>query len=80
MAIQDDLQTIFRRVFEDEAIVIDVEMDADDHDRWDSLTHVQMIVEVEQHFGVKFRNAEIARLRCVGDLIKLIKKKKPELE
>jgi acyl carrier protein len=39
-----------------------------------------MIVAVERHFGVKFKNAEVAKLKCVGDLVGLIKKKKPELQ
>jgi acyl carrier protein len=78
--IRDDLQQIFREVFEAPALVISDELDAGSVDRWDSLTHVNMIVAVERHFGVKFKNAEVAKLKCVGDLVGLIKKKKPELQ
>jgi len=42
---------------------------AEDVEEWDSLSHVRLIVAVERGFGVKFTNAEIERLTCVGDLI-----------
>ena len=44
------------------------------NERWDSLTHITFIVEVEKRFGIKFRNAEIARLQCIGDLKRLVDK------
>lgn len=77
--IHDELQTVFRSVFQDENLEINDSMDADDVEKWDSLSHINLILEVEKHFDVKFKNAEIARLRCVGDLKQLIKKKRPEL-
>ena len=77
--IQEELQRIFRRVFEDETLVITDEMTAEDIAKWDSLTHITLIVEVEKFFGVKFRNSEIARLLCIGDLKRLIAKYKPDL-
>ena len=39
---------------------------------WDSLNHVNVIVAVEEHFGVRFRAKEILKLRCVGDLQRLV--------
>lgn len=42
---------------------------AEDVEEWDSLSHVRLVVAVERGFGVKFTNAEIERLTCVGDLI-----------
>lgn len=73
--IQDELQDIFRRVFEDDTIELVDEMDASDVAAWDSLNHINLIVEVERHFDIKFRNSEIARMQCVGDLIGIIEKK-----
>ncbi|MGD9713342.1 MAG: acyl carrier protein [Thermomicrobiales bacterium] len=66
------LQQIFQRVFSDDSIVIRPEMTADDVEAWDSLTHITLIMDVESHFGVRFRNAEVARLKNVGDLIRLV--------
>jgi acyl carrier protein len=42
---------------------------------WDSLNHVNIIVAVENKFGVKFKSYEVLRLKNVGDLQKLLNSK-----
>lgn len=42
---------------------------------WDSLNHVNIIVAVENNFGVKFKSYEVLRLKNVGDLQKLLNSK-----
>lgn len=42
---------------------------------WDSLNHINIIVEVEHKFGVKFKSRELLQLKCVGDLQKLVDSK-----
>jgi len=39
---------------------------------WDSLSHVNIIVAVEEHFKVRFKSMEILKLKNVGDLQKLV--------
>jgi acyl carrier protein len=39
---------------------------------WDSLNHINIILAVEQKFGVKFKSRELLQLKCVGDLQKLV--------
>ena len=72
--IHATIQDIARQVFSTPDLVLTDETTANDVERWDSLTHITFIVEVEKRFGVKFRNAEIARLQNVGDLKKLVAK------
>ena len=43
---------------------------------WDSLSHINVILEVEKHYNVRFKNLEILRLKNVGDLQRLIDSKK----
>lgn len=69
------LQEVFREVFDDEDIVIGEETTAEDIEGWDSLTHVVLIVAVEDEFGVKFSIAETSSLKNIGDFIKLIDNK-----
>ena len=77
--LQDDLQGVFRKVFSDRA-GDQRRMRAGDNEQWDSLANINLIVEVEKTFAVKFRNAEIARLRCIGKgLKKLLVRASPEL-
>ncbi|MBF0474162.1 MAG: acyl carrier protein, partial [Nitrospirae bacterium] len=41
MDIKEELQEVFRDVFDEEGIVISNEMTASDIDEWDSLSHIQ---------------------------------------
>ena len=75
MGTQEKLQEVFRDVFDDEEIIIDVDTTADTIDAWDSLTHVQLIVAVEKEFAVKFSTVEIMKMKNVGEFIDLINKK-----
>ena len=72
--IQSQVQDIFRSVFEDPSLEVHDAMTADDVAEWDSLLHITLITVVEKHFGVRFRNAEVARLQNVGDLFALVQK------
>lgn len=38
------------------------------HRRWDSFNHVQLVVRLEDEYGVKFTNAEIEDVVSVNDL------------
>ena len=39
---------------------------------WDSLSHINVILAVERHFRVRFKNVEVLRLKNVGDLQRLV--------
>jgi acyl carrier protein len=52
--LRDRLQNVFRQVFDDPDMVLRDAMTADDVDGWDSLVHVDLMVAVENEFGVKF--------------------------
>ena len=75
--IIEKLATTFRKVFNDETIVLNSEMTANDIGSWDSLSHMLMIAEVEKVFLIRFSLSEIAKLKNVGVLIKLIETKAP---
>jgi acyl carrier protein len=76
---RDRLQTIFREVFDDPAIVLEDKMTASDVDNWDSLAHINLIIAVERRLGVKFATAEISRMKepgqCVGSFLQMIEGK-----
>lgn len=66
---------IFRDILENDDIHLTSETTADDIEEWDSLTHIQLIVAVEKHYGIKFSAAEINSFQNVGDLCSTIEKK-----
>jgi len=69
------LTTVLQEVFDDPALAIDEATTAEDIEGWDSVTHVLLVVAVEQAFAVKFKTAEIETLKNVGDLVRLIDRK-----
>lgn len=73
--IHSKLQEIFQQVLKDKTLEIVDSMTADDHKKWDSMTHLLLILEVEKRFSIRFKNAEIASLENVGQLKDLISKK-----
>ena len=69
------LSDIFRKVLDDDNIVLTPEMTAEDVEGWDSMNHIFVVVEIEKRFGVKFQAAEMEELKNVGDLAALVRKK-----
>lgn len=73
--IEEKLTAIFREVFNDNALVLNDDMTANDVEKWDSLTHMMMIAKVEESFGVKFRLKELNKLKKVGDIVSVLEEK-----
>ena len=76
--IFEAVQEIFQDVFDDEALVITDETNADDIEDWDSLEHITLIVAMEKEFKMKFDIKEVNKLENVGGMIDLIKRKLDE--
>ena len=75
-ATLDQLQSVFRDVFEDDELTIDRQTSAEDVDGWDSLMHVSLMINVERVFGVKFSTTQVASLKNVGELMDLIESRR----
>ena len=73
--VMDTLTGIFREIFDNPSLVLQVAMTAADVENWDSLNHIDLIVAIEKKFKVKFTTREVASLKTVGDLAELIQKK-----
>ena len=67
------LTEIFRDIFDDPAIVLDVDTTADDIPGWDSLSQVTLATELSFRLGVTFKTAEVGALRSVSQLATLIR-------
>lgn len=75
MGIMEELQEIFRVIFDDDSLELSDEMTADDIEEWDSLTHMQLIVEIEKKYQIRFTTAEIKKAANVGEFVEIIKGK-----
>ena len=66
------LTPVFRQVFEDDTIVPHLDMKASDVRRWDSLSHIDMVLVVEKEFGIRMSARELSELMSVRDLVRVI--------
>ena len=73
--VKPRLNQVFRDIFDDPSLEITESTTADDVEAWDSLTHIDLIVQVEAEFKIKLSTGEVRNLKNVGDFIALIAKK-----
>lgn len=69
--IYEKLTEVFADIFETELTLSD-DMTADEVEDWDSLTHISLIAEVEQVFGMKFQMKEVVSMKNVGEMVDII--------
>ena len=64
--IYEKLNGVFQDVFDDDSLTVD------DIEDWDSLEHINLIVAVENAFGIKFNMGEVNTMKNVGEMVDLI--------
>lgn len=60
---------IARDVFDNAEVELNEETNAADIEEWDSLSHLSLIGDIEDAFGIKFTLAEVSRSKNVGTLM-----------
>ena len=75
MSIYPQLTEVFRETFDEPDLVVKPDLSAKDVDTWDSISHIRLIVAIEQEFRIKFGTREIDGLNNVGELAALIETK-----
>ena len=68
----EQLNEVFRDVFDDDSITVSETTTANDIDDWDSLEHINLINSVEQKFGIKFDMGQIVTMKNVGEMANII--------
>lgn len=68
------LTEICRDVFEDEELIITESTTAADVERWDSLTHLSLINELEEAYEVAFTLDEVTGSKNLGELLNALMK------
>lgn len=67
--IYDKLNEIFRDILDNDEIELQDETTANDIEEWTSLTHIQLIVEIEKAFSLRFTSEEILEWNNVGEMV-----------
>ena len=73
--ILSKIQELLVEIIDNEEIVIDESSSPSTVEDWDSLTHFNLIMELQKEFGIKFGAAEIQGWQNVGDIISSIRAK-----
>jgi acyl carrier protein len=69
------LEDVLERVMEEPADSFTDDSSPDVVLNWTSLRHVTLLVEIENEYGIRFSNAEMATMRSVGDIRAALMKK-----
>ena len=67
-----ELQTIFREVFDDPTLQISPELSMANYPDWNSVMMVQVVLATESRFGLRFTTNEVAAIKSVADILRLI--------
>ena len=67
--IYDKLNEIFRDILDNDEIELQDETTSNDIEEWTSLTHIQLIVEIEKAFNLRFTSEEILEWKNVGEMV-----------
>lgn len=70
--VLNELNLVFRDVFDDESITVNENTTSKDIEDWDSLEHINLIVAVEKKFNIKFNMGEVTSMKNVGEMVDII--------
>jgi acyl carrier protein len=66
------LTEIFHDVFMRDDFALKPELTAKDVQGWDSFKQIEIIIAVEEKYGIKFHTRELDSLHNVGDLARVV--------
>jgi acyl carrier protein len=70
--ITEELNIIFEDIIDEGPVSLADETTAAEVEGWDSLTNIQLVVDIERHFGIRFTSEEIMSWKNVGEIIDCI--------
>jgi acyl carrier protein len=68
----EGLAEIFSDVFMRDDIPIKPELTAKDVEGWDSFKQIEIIMAVEEKFGIRFETKDLDTMKNVGDMVRVI--------
>lgn len=75
VTILEKIQEIFKEIIDEIEVELTETTTANDVEEWDSITHIEIISEIESQFKIRFSINEIENLKNVGDILSLIETK-----
>jgi acyl carrier protein len=66
---------ILRDIFDDDTLEVTESTCSDDVEDWDSLEQINILVAIQDRFGIQFSLDDVSDLKNVGDTLDLIESK-----
>lgn len=76
MSTLEKIQPLFQSVLKDPSLTVDENSSAASVPNWDSMNYVLILHEIEATFSIRFQLPELRELKNVGDLVRLIDRKR----
>lgn len=73
--ILERIAPIFQNVFNDDEMIVDMNLVSDEIDEWNSLSQTILLTEIEHEFDIKFKLREVATMNNVKSIVELIQAK-----
>tara|TARA_B100000886_G_scaffold276325_1_gene200254 strand:+ start:233 stop:460 length:228 start_codon:yes stop_codon:yes gene_type:complete len=73
MEIKSKVEKIIRNKFK--ITDFNLELSSDYIEKWDSLSHLSLMLKIEENFSVKFTQKEITIMTNISEIIKVLKSK-----
>lgn len=64
--IYEQLNEVFRDVFDDDTIEVNDQTTSRDIEDWDSLEHINLIAAIETQFGMKFTMGQVVTMKMLA--------------
>ena len=69
--MKEQIKEVIMRVFDLESVTDDISQS--NCEKWDSMNHLNLIVELEEEFDVSFEPEEIAEMKSLEKIIEKLK-------
>ena len=70
--VYEQLNEVFRDVFDDDSITVNDATTSNDIEEWDSLEHINLIAAVEKEFKMRFTMKEVSGMKNVGEMAAIV--------
>ena len=71
----NEVQNIFRDIFDEDGLIINSSTNSDEIEDWDSLNHINLVSAIEKEFKIRFALGELMELKDVGSMVDLMVEK-----
>ena len=77
--VASDVVAVFRKIVSLPASEpVDLTSELGSSDGWDSICHVEMVVEIEQLYGIRLSEADLTYFKTLASVIQILEKKLSE--